>query len=182
MKSRGSKLNKEFIMRSVSKVIASIVLTMLAASSGMAIASIDSASSESCEGKNIVEVAAEAGNFKTLLQAATAAGLADTLATTDNLTVFAPTDAAFAKIPAATLDALLKDKAALTDVLTYHVVGAKVPASVAVTLTEATMLDGKKVSVRFDGKDLFINDAKVIATDIQAKNGIIHVIDTVLLP
>jgi uncharacterized surface protein with fasciclin (FAS1) repeats len=169
-------------MKSVSKVIASIVLTMVAASCGMSKSEPEAAPKASVAEKNIVEVAAEAGNFKTLLQAATEAGLADTLATTDNLTVFAPTDAAFAKIPAATLEALLKDKAALTDVLTYHVVGAKVPASVAVTLTEATMLDGKKVSVRYDGQDLFINDAKVIAKDIQAKNGIIHVIDTVLLP
>jgi uncharacterized surface protein with fasciclin (FAS1) repeats len=64
----------------------------------------------------------------------------------------------------------------------YHIVGAKVPASVAVTLTEATMLNGKKVTISFDGQDLFINDAKVIAKDVQAKNGIIHVIDTVLLP
>ena len=132
--------------------------------------------------KNIVEVAQEAGNFKTLLQAATAAGLADTLANTDNLTVFASTDEAFAKIPAATLDALLKDKSALRDVLTYHVVGAQVPASVAVRLTEATMLNGKKVTISFDGQDLFINDAKVFAKDVQVKNGIIHVIGTVLLP
>jgi uncharacterized surface protein with fasciclin (FAS1) repeats len=80
------------------------------------------------------------GNFKTLLQAATAAGLANTLATIDNITVFAPTAEAFAKIRAATLDALLRDKPALTDVLTYHVVGAKVPASVAVTLTESTIV------------------------------------------
>ena len=169
-------------MKSVSKVIASIVLTMTAVSCGMSKSDPEAAPKASAPEKNIVEVAAEAGNFKTLLQAATAAGLADTLATTDNLTVFAPTDEAFAKIPAATLEALLKDKPALTDVLTYHVVGAKVPASVAVTLTEATMLDGKKVTVRYDGQDLFINDAKVIAKDIQAKNGIIHVIDTVLLP
>ena len=169
-------------MKSVSKIIASITLTMFAASSALANSVSNSEFLESCSQKNIVEVAAEAGNFKTLLQAATVAGLADTLATTENLTVFAPTDEAFAKIPGASLEALLKDIPALRDVLTYHVVGAKVPASVAVTLTEATMLDGKKVTVRYDGQDLFINDAKVISTDIQAKNGIIHVIDTVLLP
>ena len=169
-------------MKSVSKIIASITLTMFAASCGMAKSENEAAPNASVAEKNIVEIAQEAGNFKTLLQAATVAGLADTLATTDNITVFAPTDEAFAKIPPATLDALLKDIPSLRDVLTYHVVGAQVPACVAVTLTEATMLDGKKVTVRFDGQDLFINDAKVIAKDIQAKNGIIHVIDTVLLP
>jgi len=169
-------------MKSVSKIIASIALTMFAASCSTAKSETEAAPKASVAEKNIVEVAQDAGNFKTLLQAATVAGLADTLATTDNITVFAPTDEAFAKIPAATLDALLKDTSALRDVLTYHIVGAKVPASVAVTLTEATMLNGKKVTVRFDGQDLFINDAKVIAKDIQAKNGVIHVIDTVLLP
>lgn len=107
--------------------------------------------------------------------------MANTLATTDKLTVFAPTDEAFARIPAATLDALLRDKPALTDVLTYHVVGAKVPASVAVTLTESTMLDGKQVSLRFDGRDLLINNSKVIAKDIQAKNDVIHFIDRPLI-
>jgi transforming growth factor-beta-induced protein len=131
---------------------------------------------------NIVEVAQAAGNFKTLLAAASAAGLADTLATTENITVFAPTDAAFAKLPAGTVEALLNDLPTLRNILTYHVVGAKVPASVAVTLTEATMLNGKKVAIRLEGSDLFINNAKVIVTDIQAKNGIIHVIDAVLLP
>ena len=134
------------------------------------------------EERNIVEVAQAAGTFNTLLKAATAAGLAETLATTDNLTVFAPTDDAFAKLPAGTIEALLKDIPTLRDILTYHVVGAKVPASVAVTLTEATMLDGKKVNIRLEGKDLFINNAKVIATDIAAKNGVIHVIDAVLIP
>jgi transforming growth factor-beta-induced protein len=169
-------------MKSVSKVFALIALPVLAASCGAANPRVEARLEESAATKNIVEVAQESGNFKTLLQAATAAGLAETLATTDNLTVFAPTDEAFAKIPPATLEALLRDIPALRDVLTYHVVGAKVPASVAVTLTEATMLNGKKVTVRFDGHDLFINKSKVIVKDIQAKNGIIHVIDTVLMP
>ena len=169
-------------MKSVSKIIASVVLAISAASYGMANDNTYAVPKSSVAEKNIVEVAQEAGNFNTLLQAATAAGLADTLANTENLTVFAPTDEAFAKIPSAILDALLKDKSTLRDVLTYHIVGAKVPASVAVALTEATMLNGKKVAISFDGQDLFINDAKVIAKDIQAKNGVIHVIDTVLLP
>jgi uncharacterized surface protein with fasciclin (FAS1) repeats len=134
------------------------------------------------EERNIVEVAQASGNFKTLLAAAEAAGLAETLATTNDITVFAPTDEAFAKLPPGTVEGLLKDIPALKNILTYHVVGAKVPATVAVTLTEATMLNGEKVTVRFDGKDLFINDSKVIATDVQAKNGVIHVIDAVLLP
>jgi transforming growth factor-beta-induced protein len=134
------------------------------------------------EQRNIVEIAQDAGNFSTLLQAAAKADLADTLATTENLTVFAPTDAAFAKIPGNILNELINDKEALKNVLTYHVIAGRIPSSTAMTLSEATMLNGKKVALKFDGKDLWINDAKVIAKDIMAKNGIIHVIDTVLLP
>ena len=132
--------------------------------------------------KNIVEVAQEAGSFGTLLAAAEAADLVETLATTDNITVFAPTDEAFAQIPKETLDALLADKEALVDVLTYHVVGAKVPAADAVKLTEAVMLNGKSTALRVCQCELFINESKVILTDIKAKNGIIHVIDAVLIP
>lgn len=132
--------------------------------------------------KNIIEVARDAGQFNTLLAAVEAAGLTETLATSENITVFAPTDAAFAALPDGTVDGLLRDIPTLTAVLTYHVVGAKVPASVAITLPKADTLNGKEISLRFDGTDLFVNQAKVIMKDIEASNGLIHVIDSVLLP
>jgi uncharacterized surface protein with fasciclin (FAS1) repeats len=97
-------------------------------------------------------------------------------------TVFAPTDAAFAKIPKADLDALLKDKRALTDVLTYHVVSGKVMAEDVVKLTQAKTVEGSPVKIKVvDGK-VMINNANVSATDIAASNGVIHVIDTVIMP
>lgn len=169
-------------MKMLAKVISVVAMGLSFSACGITEAKSKTDTKAQSEDRNIVEVAQAAGNFKTLLAAAQAAGLAETLATTDNITVFAPTDEAFAKLPAGAVDGLLNDLPALRNVLTYHVVGAKVPSEVAVTLTEATMLNGKKVSVRFDGENLFINDAKVIAKDIPAKNGIIHVIDTVLLP
>lgn len=134
--------------------------------------------------KNIIEVAKAAGQFKTLLAAVDAAGLTQTLETTNDLTVFAPTDDAFAKLPEGTVASLLNNIPVLKDILLYHVVGAAVPASTAVTLTKATMLNGKDVKIFFDKeqKRLFINDSVVVAADVKASNGIIHVIDAVLIP
>jgi transforming growth factor-beta-induced protein len=134
------------------------------------------------ESKNIVEVAQEAGQFNTLLAAASAAGLAETLATAQDITVFAPTDDAFAKLPEGTVESLLAQPEVLKNILLYHVVGAKVPASVAVGLTEATMLNGDKVEIRLEDGKLFLNSSQVIVTDIPASNGVIHVIDAVLIP
>jgi uncharacterized surface protein with fasciclin (FAS1) repeats len=145
-------------------------------------ASAQAANSSPASKADIVELAEADGRFTTLVTAVKAAGLEAYLSQTQDLTVFAPTDAAFAKLPAGTLEALLADKAALKNLLTYHVVGAKVPASVAVTLREATMLNGEKVMLRFDGTSLFVNDAQVIIKDIMAENGIVHAIDTVLVP
>ncbi len=134
--------------------------------------------------KNIIEVAKQAGQFKTLLAAVEAAGLTETLETAKDLTVFAPTDDAFAKLPEGTVASLLNNIPVLKDILLYHVVGAVVPASTAVTLTKATMLNGKDVKIFFDKeqKRLFINDSVVVAADVKASNGIIHVIDAVLIP
>ena len=131
---------------------------------------------------NIVETAQSAGTFTTLIAAAQAAGLADTLATTDGITVFAPTDEAFAKLPAGTVEGLLKEPAKLAEILKYHVVAGEVPASEAMKLSSATTLEGGdlKISV-VDGK-VMINDATVLQADVMASNGVIHVIDTVLLP
>jgi uncharacterized surface protein with fasciclin (FAS1) repeats len=131
--------------------------------------------------KDIVETAVSAGNFKTLAKALTAAGLVDTLKGDGPFTVFAPTDDAFAKLPEGTLDALLKDKEKLTKVLTYHVVPGKVMAADVVKIKEAKTVEGQKISI--DTSDgVKVDDAKVVKTDIVASNGVIHVIDSVILP
>ena len=134
--------------------------------------------------KDIVDTAVAAGQFKTLAAALTAAGLVDTLKGPGPFTVFAPTDAAFAKLPAGTLDTLLKpeSKAKLTAILTYHVVAGKVMAADVVKLKEAKTVNGAMVAVKVDGGNVMINNAKVTTADIGASNGVIHVIDTVLLP
>jgi len=134
------------------------------------------------ESRNIVEVAQAAEQFNTLLAAAQAAGLAETLASGQGLTLFAPTDAAFAKLPAGTVESLLQQPDVLRNILLYHVIAGVVPSSTAVELTEATMINGGKVEIRFEDGKLFLNESEVIVTDIQASNGVIHVIDTVLLP
>ncbi len=135
---------------------------------------------------NIVQTAVGAGQFKTLTSLVKSAGLAGALSKKGaNLTVFAPTDAAFAKVPKATLNKLAKDKKALQAVLLYHVVKGKVPASKVVTLNgkSATTLNGAPVKIAVRGGSVFLNGStKVIATDVKASNGIIHVINKVLLP
>jgi len=133
--------------------------------------------------KDIVETAVGAGTFNTLAAALTAAGLVETLKGPGPFTVFAPTDAAFAKIPAAALKALLADKAKLTAVLTYHVVSGTVLAAQVVGLTEAGTVQGGKVAIKVAGGKVMLNgNTTVTATDIKATNGVIHVIDTVLMP
>jgi uncharacterized surface protein with fasciclin (FAS1) repeats len=132
--------------------------------------------------KNIVTVAVENGNFTTLAAALTAAGLVETLQGPGPFTVFAPTDAAFAKLPAGTVEALLKDLPRLRSILTYHVVAGKVEAKDVVNLTTANTVQGSPISIRVvDGK-VMINNATVVTADVQASNGVIHVIDTVILP
>ena len=132
--------------------------------------------------KDIVDTAVGAGNFKTLAAALQAAGLIEALKGAGPFTVFAPTDEAFAKLPAGTVEGLLKDPKALGDILKYHVVAGKVMAADVVKLTEAKTLLGKKVAIKVEGGKVMVNDANVVTTDIAASNGVIHVIDTVLLP
>ena len=133
---------------------------------------------------NIVEVAASAGSFKTLLAAAEAAGLVEALSGEGPLTVFAPTDEAFAKLPEGTVEALLKDKEKLAAILKYHVVSGKVMAADVVKLNGKTAktLQGGELTIKIDGETVHIGSAKVIKVDVAASNGVIHVIDTVLLP
>jgi uncharacterized surface protein with fasciclin (FAS1) repeats len=132
------------------------------------------------QAKDIVDTAVAAGNFKTLVVALTAADLVPTLKGKGPFTVFAPTDEAFAKIPKADLDALLKDKAKLRAVLTYHVVPGKV-MSTDLKPGNVKTVQGSSVMVNTMGGAM-INDAKVVAADVAADNGVIHAIDTVLMP
>lgn len=134
----------------------------------------------SVQAKDIVDTAVGAGSFKTLATALTAAGLVDTLKGKGPFTVFAPTDAAFAKVPKADLDALLKDKAKLTAVLTYHVVPGKVMAA-DVKAGKVKTVQGSELTVTTMG-GVMVDGAKVSATDIVADNGVIHVIDSVIMP
>lgn len=132
--------------------------------------------------KDIVTIAADAGMFKTLATALTEAGLIETLKTKGPFTVFAPTDEAFAKLPKGTLEELLKDKEALKKILLYHVVSGNVMSTDVVKLTEVKTVEGFKVKITVKDGSVMINDAKVIKADIKASNGVIHVIDTVILP
>jgi uncharacterized surface protein with fasciclin (FAS1) repeats len=134
----------------------------------------------SVQAKDIVDTAVAAGSFKTLATALGAAGLVDTLKGKGPFTVFAPNDAAFAKIPKADLDALLKDKAKLTAVLTYHVVPGKVMAA-DVKPGKVKTVQGSDLTIT-TSNGVMVNNAKVIKTDIVADNGVIHVIDTVVMP
>ena len=143
------------------------------------------ASANAAEGEmDIVDTAVAAGEFNTLAAALTAAGLVDTLKGTGPFTVFAPTDAAFAKLPAGTVDNLLKpeNKDQLVAILTYHVVPGKVMAADVIRLKEAKTVNGKMLDIETKGDAVMLNDAKVTATDVAASNGVIHVIDTVILP
>jgi uncharacterized surface protein with fasciclin (FAS1) repeats len=132
--------------------------------------------------KNIVETAAAAPQFATLVTLVKKAGLVNALSGKTKLTVFAPTNAAFAKVPKKTLNELLESKAALRKVLLYHVVAGEVPASKVVKLTSAKTLEGAKVTFAVKGMSAYVNDAKVVKADIGAGNGVIHAIDSVLIP
>ena len=132
---------------------------------------------------DIVDTAV-AGKFNTLVAAVKAAGLVDTLKGPGPFTVFAPTDEAFAKLPAGTLESLLKpeNKAKLQSILTYHVVSGKVMAADVVKLSSAKTVEGGSVTIKTSSSGVMVNNATVIKTDIATSNGVIHVIDTVLLP
>jgi uncharacterized surface protein with fasciclin (FAS1) repeats len=134
--------------------------------------------------KDLVDTAVNAGQFKTLAAALNAADLVDTLKGQGPFTVFAPTDDAFAKLPPGTVENLLKpeNKDQLVAILTYHVVPGKVMAADVVKLKEAKTVNGKMLDIETKGDAVMVNDAKVTATDIGASNGVIHVIDTVILP
>jgi uncharacterized surface protein with fasciclin (FAS1) repeats len=152
------------------------MLTFKSVAAGLAIAGAAMAA----QAKDIVDTAVAAGNFQTLATALQAAGLVDTLKGTGPFTVFAPTDEAFSKVPKDKLDALLKDKAALTKVLTYHVVPGKVMAK-DVKAGKVKTVEGGELTIAMTG-GVMVDGAKVTATDIMASNGVIHVIDSVVMP
>ncbi len=132
--------------------------------------------------KDIVDTAVAAGSFKTLVTAVKAAGLVETLKSPGPFTVFAPTDAAFAKLPPGALEGLLKDPAKLKAVLTYHVVSGDVMAADVVKMTSAKTVEGADISISVMGGKVKINNANVVKADIKCTNGVIHVIDTVIMP
>lgn len=159
-------VNNPFLENSMKKTLIASVLALGAVFSAQA--------------KDIVDTAVAAGSFKTLATALTAAGLVDTLKGKGPFTVFAPTDEAFAKVPKADLDALLKDKAKLTAVLTYHVVAGKVMAA-DVKAGKVKTVQGSELTVTTMG-GVKVDNANVVKTDIVADNGVIHVIDSVVIP
>lgn len=134
--------------------------------------------------KDIVDTAVSAGSFNTLVAAVKAAGLAETLKGPGPFTVFAPTDEAFAKLPAGTVESLLKpeNKAKLVSILTYHVVSGKVMAKDVVNLKQARTVNGQSARISVDSGTVKVDGAKVLKTDIASSNGVIHVIDKVILP
>jgi len=133
---------------------------------------------------DIVDTAGDAGDFKTLAAALTAAGLISTLKGAGPFTVFAPTDDAFSKVDKKVLEDLLKpeNKDKLVKILTYHVVAGRVMAADVVKMTSAKTVEGDAIKIKVDGSTVMVNDAKVVKTDIETTNGVIHVIDTVIMP
>lgn len=132
--------------------------------------------------QDIISIALKAGKFNTLATALTEAGLVETLKGEGPFTVFAPTDEAFAKLPEGTVEGLLKDKEALTNILLYHVVSGNVTSDQVVKLNSATTISKADVAVNVKDGKVFINDSQVITADVKASNGVIHIIDTVLIP
>jgi len=165
----------------VRTIISALAVTLLLLSGAAQTADAGSCGSKT---KDIVDTAVAAGSFDTLVAAVTAADLGDVLKGDGPFTVFAPTDEAFAKLPAGTLESLLKpeNKAQLQAILTYHVVPGNVMASDVVGLESAKTVNGQSLSISLEGDSVMVDSAKVVTTDISCSNGVIHVIDSVVLP
>ena len=177
--------NKEqsLMKRARFTIVAALALALVAAACSTDDAETTTTTAAPAVEQNIVEVASEAGSFSTLLAAAEAAGLVDTLTGEGPFTVFAPTDEAFAALPEGTVEGLLEDPEALADILLYHVVSGEVLAETVVTLDAATTVQGSDVSIVVDDGGVVLNgSANVVTTDVDASNGVIHIIDAVLLP
>lgn len=168
-------------MRSLRFLFSTILLSTATTALSVSLAHADQHGHGAEDPGNIVEVARGAGDFNTLLTALEAAGLAETLAGDGPFTVFAPTDEAFAMLPEGTLDSLLADPEALGEILTYHVVAGNLTSSDVAAVTRADTLQGSAVSISAED-GVTVDDASVVAADIEASNGVIHVIDKVLTP
>ncbi len=169
-------------MRNSNHPVSNRIRSLLAATAGiLAALAIQVTAHAGGMKKDIVDTAVSAGNFDTLATALTEAGLVDTLKGEGPFTVFAPTDEAFAKIPADQLADILADKEMLTSILTYHVVPGKVMASEVTGMSSADTVQGQALTISTEG-GVMVDSAMVVQTDIEASNGVIHVIDTVLLP
>ena len=166
----------------MSRIRITVALLIAAAVAVAAVPALSAARGGSEANGNIVETATAAGNFTTLTGLLKEAGLVDTLATGGPFTVFAPTDAAFARVPKATLAALERNKAKLRAVLLYHVVKGKVTAAQAAKLRSAKTLNGKRVPIRVSGGKLTVGGARVTTPNVIATNGVIHVVNKVLIP
>jgi uncharacterized surface protein with fasciclin (FAS1) repeats len=164
----------------MNRIRIALVPLLVAAFAAAAVASPSSASPRAKS--DIVGTAVAAGDFTTLTKLLKSAGLVATLHQTGPYTVFAPTDAAFAKLPKATLNTLMTDKAKLKAVLLYHVVPGKVTANEVAKLSTAKTANGKPITIRIAGGNVFVNGAKVTKTDVMATNGVIHVVNRVLIP
>jgi uncharacterized surface protein with fasciclin (FAS1) repeats len=164
------------------RIRTTLALLVVAAIAVAAIGASASTASKSEGDKNIVQTALAAGQFNSLASLLTKAGLVDTLSGAGPFTVFAPTDAAFAKVPKATLDMLAENPAQLKSVLLYHVAPGRVMASDVVKLTSAKMLEGRSVAIKVVDGSVYVDQAKVTTPDVAASNGVIHVIDSVLIP
>src|SRR5690242_14647606 len=162
--------------------IVALLAAVLAVGAAAAIAGPATTAAPRMGGKNIVQTAIGAGQFKTLASLLTKAGLAGTLQGKGPFTVFAPTDAAFAKVPQATLASLAKNKTKLRAVLLYHVVKGKVTAAQAMKLHSAKTLEGKSLTIRVSGGKVIVGGATVVKANVKASNGVIHVINKVLIP
>lgn len=169
-----------FNIKNKIKSILVILLSLLVASSSI-YASGDDKNITSTQ-KDIVTTAVDAGSFKTLAAALQAANLVETLKGEGPYTVFAPTDEAFAKLPEGTVEALLKDKDALTEILLYHVVSGEYTSGDVVKFKSAKTVEGEEVMIKVSEGSVYINESKVTSADVMASNGVIHVIDTVLIP
>lgn len=170
--------------RGVARTLVAALALALAAPVAIAAPSGDAAASQERASVDIVETALAAGQFKTLAAALGAAGLIDTLKGSGPFTVFAPTDAAFAALPAGTVDNLLRpeNRDRLVAILTYHVVPGSLPAARVATLDQTATVNGDTIAIRASGDGVTVNGARVVQADVAASNGVIHVIDAVLMP
>ncbi|HEU5253179.1 MAG TPA: fasciclin domain-containing protein [Solirubrobacterales bacterium] len=155
---------------------------LLAVAAALAVLALPASAATAAPSKDIVETAAGNPKFSTLVSLVKKAGLVGVLSGKTNYTVFAPTNAAFAKVPKKTLDELAANKAMLKKVLLYHVLPGKVPASKVVMMKSAKTAEGSKVTFEVRSGNAFVNDAKIVKTDVRCSNGIIHAINGVLLP